>query len=125
MQKLAKREEQIMQVLWRLDRAFVKEILPELPQDPNNPKPPHYNTVATLIKVLVDKGFVGTRKFGNTYQYHPLISKEEYQKQEVGTILKQYFDNSYKKMVAFFAKEEKISENELEDILKMIKNQKP
>jgi predicted transcriptional regulator len=115
MQKLAKREEQIMQILWQLNKAFVREIIEEFPE----PKP--YNTIATLIKILKDKGFVNSRKLGNTYQYSPAISKDEYQNKAVGDVLKSYFDNSYSKMVAYFAKEEKISEGELEDILKMIK----
>lgn len=118
MQKLAKREEQIMQILWQLDKAFVREIIEEFPE----PKP-HYNTIATLIKILKDKGFVNSRKLGNTYQYSPAISKDDYQNKAVGDVLKSYFDNSYSKMVAYFAKEEKISESELENILKMIKKQ--
>ena len=116
MQKLTKREEQIMQVLWQLDKAFVNDIIEKLPE----PKP-HYNTVATIIRLLQKKEFVHFKKYGNTYQYYPLIAREDYQKQAVGDVLKKYFDNSYQKMVAYFAKEEKISPSELEDILKMIK----
>ena len=116
MQKLAKREEQIMQVLWKLQKAFVREVIEEFPE----PKP-HYNTIATLIRVLKDKGFVDSRKFGNMYQFFPLVSLEEYQKKDVGDVLKKYFNNSHKNMVAYFAKEENISQAELEDILKHIK----
>ena len=118
MQKLAKREEQIMQVLWVLEKAFVREIIDELP----DPKP-HYNTVSTIVRILEDKGFIGHKSYGNTHQYFPLISKESYQKEEVGNVLKNYFDNSYQKMVAYFAKEEKISPDELEEIIRMIKKQ--
>jgi len=117
MQKLAKREEEIMQILWRLEKAFIKEIIEEMP----DPKP-HYNTVSTIVRILSDKGFVGHQSFGNTHQYHPLVKKEHYQKDAVTDVLKKYFDNSYRKMVAHFAKEEKISENELNEIIKMIKN---
>jgi BlaI family transcriptional regulator, penicillinase repressor len=116
MQKLAKREEQIMQILWKLERAFVREIIEEFPE----PKP-HYNTIATLIRILKDKGFVDSRKFGSMYQFFPLISKENYQTEDLGDVLNKYFGNSYKDMVTYFAKEEKISESELEDILKLIK----
>ena len=116
MHKLAKREEQIMQVLWKLEKAFVKEIILELPA----PKP-HYNTVSTIVRILEDKGFIGHESFGNTHRYFPIIEKEAYQKREVGDILNNYFDGSYQKMVAYFAKEEKISPKELEEILKMIK----
>lgn len=117
MQKLTKREEDIMQVLWDLQKAFVKEIVAVLP----NPKP-HYNTVSTMVRNLAEKGFVGYNEFGKTHQYFPIVSKEEYQKEAVGDVLGKYFDNSYSKMVAHFAEEEKISEEELEEILKMIKN---
>ena len=119
MQKLAKREEQIMHALWTLEKAFVKEIIEILPK----PKP-HYNTVSTMVRILEDKGFIGHNAFGKTHQYFPKISKEEYQQTAVGDVLGKYFDNSYAKMVAHFAKEEKISESDLEEILKMIKNQK-
>ncbi len=119
MQKLAKREEQIMQVLWQLGRAFVKEIIEELP----DPKP-HYNTISTIIRILEDKGFVAHKTYGNTHQYYPLIAKKEYQQSEVGNMVKNYFGNSYLKMVTHFAKEDKISEEELEEVLKMIKNQR-
>ncbi len=116
MQKLAKREEQIMQILWRLEAAFVKDIIDEFPE----PKP-HYNTVSTIIRILEEKGFVDHQQFGNTYRYYPLVKKDVYQQQELGDILHTYFDNSYPKMVAYFAREEKISPEELEDILKTIR----
>ncbi|HMQ62478.1 MAG TPA: BlaI/MecI/CopY family transcriptional regulator [Flavilitoribacter sp.] len=118
MQKLAKREEQIMQILWRLNKAFVKEIMDEFPE----PKP-HYNTVSTIIRILEEKGYVDHEQFGNTYRYYPILKKEIYQQQELGDILEAYFDNSYPKMVAYFARQEKISPEELEDILKMIRNE--
>ena len=120
MQKLAKREEQIMQALWRLEKAFVKEIIAELP----DPKP-HYNSVATMVKILEEKGFVDHEAFGNTFRYFPLVSKETYQRQTLGDIVKQYFNDSYPSMLAFFAKEEKISQSDLEDILKIIQSKKP
>lgn len=119
MQKLAKREEQIMQALWQIGPAFIKEIIDELPK----PKP-HYNTVSTIVRILQDKGFVDHKIYGNTHQFYPLISKEEYQKRALGDVLQKYFDNSYPKMVAYFAKEEKISTAELEEIINMIKNKK-
>ncbi len=119
MQKLAKREEQIMQVLWTLEKAFVKEIVEALPE----PKP-HYNSVSTMVRILEEKGFIGHTAFGKTHQYFPKISKETYQQTAVGDVLGKYFDGSVPKMVAYFAQSEKISEDELEEILKMIKNQK-
>lgn len=119
MQKLAKREEQIMQVFWMLGHAYIKAVIPEMP----DPKP-HYNSVATMVKILEEKGFLGHETVGNIYQYFPLISKEEYQRHSMKDIVSQYFDNSYSKMLAFFAKEEKLSEEELNDILNTIKNRK-
>lgn len=116
MQKLAKREEEIMQILWKLEKAFIKDIIEQMPE----PKP-HYNTVSTIVRILSDKGFIGHTSYGNTHQYHPLVEKDSYQKDAISDVLKKYFDNSYSKMVAHFAQEEKISKGELEDILGMIK----
>ena len=118
MQKLAKREEQIMQVFWELEKAFVKEVVEKLPE----PKP-HYNSVSTMIRILAEKGFISHESFGKTHRYFPIISKEEYQKTVVNDLLGKYFDNSYSKMVSFFAKEEKISEAELQKIINQIKKQ--
>ena len=118
MQKLAKREEEIMQILWKLEKGFIKEIIEEMPE----PKP-HYNTVSTIVRILSDKGFIGHKTFGNTHQYYPLLEKENYQKDAITDVLKKYFDNSYSKMVAHFAKEEKISQDELEDIINLIKKE--
>ncbi|HCN83661.1 MAG TPA: transcriptional regulator [Sphingobacteriaceae bacterium] len=119
MQKLAKREEQIMQVFWTLEKAFIKEVIPELP----DPKP-HYNSVATMVKILEEKGFLDHEAVGNIFRYFPVISKEEYQKHAMKDIVSQYFDNSYSNMLAFFAKEQKISDQELNEILKIVKSNK-
>jgi BlaI family transcriptional regulator, penicillinase repressor len=119
MQKLAKREEQIMQACWHLGKAYIKEIIAELP----DPKP-HYNSVATMVRILEDKGFLGHETFGNTFQYYPVISKEQYQTHAFDDIVKQYFNNSYPRMLAYFAKEQKISQEELNEILTLIQSQK-
>jgi BlaI family penicillinase repressor len=119
MQKLAKREEQIMQACWHLGKAFIKEIIAELP----DPKP-HYNSVATMVRILEDKGFLGHETFGNTFRYHPVVTKEQYQKHAFGDIVRQYFNNSYPSMLAYFAKEQKMSQEELNEILEIIKSQK-
>ena len=119
MQKLAKREEQIMQACWHLGKAFIKEIIGELP----DPKP-HYNSVATMVRILEDKGFLGHETFGNTFQYYPVVSKEQYQNHAFDDIVKQYFNNSYPRMLAYFAKEQKISQEELNEILALIQSQK-
>jgi len=119
MQKLAKREEQIMQACWQLENAFIKEIIQEMP----DPKP-HYNTIATMVKILEDKGFLAHESFGNVFRYYAVISKEQYQKHAMTDIVNQYFDNSYPNMLMFFAKEQKISEEELNEIVNLIKSQK-
>ena len=120
MQKLAKREEQIMQVYWELEKAFIKEVIPHLP----DPKP-HYNSVATMVKILEEKGFLDHDSVGNVYRYFPVISREDYQKHAMKDIVSQYFDNSYPRMLAFFAKEQNLTEDELQEILQMIKTDKP
>jgi len=119
MQKLAKREEQIMQAIWSLDKAFIKEIIQALPE----PKP-HYNSVATMVKILEEKGFLAHEIVGNIFQYYPAITKEEYQKHAMKDVVSQYFDNSYSRMLAFFAKEQKLTEEELNDIIAIIKSNK-
>jgi len=115
MEKLTNKEEQIMQVLWKLKKAFVKEVVAELPK----PKP-HYNTVSTVIRKMEDKGFILHEIFGNTHRYYPCVSKEEYRKSYFSSATQNYFENSYKNVVSFFAKEEKISADELREIIKLI-----
>ena len=117
--KLAKREEQIMQVFWDLEKAFIKEVIPHLP----DPKP-HYNSVATMVKILEEKRFLDHDTIGNLYQYFPIVTREEYQKHAMKDIVSQYFDNSYPRMLAFFAKQQNLSEDELNEILHMIKSNK-
>lgn len=115
MKKLTKAEEQIMQILWELQRGFVKDIIKNLPQ----PKPA-YNTVSTIIRILEKKGFVSHQAYGNTYEYFPVINKEEYTKAYLKSIMKNYFSDSFKEMVSFFASEENMSIEELEELRKMI-----
>lgn len=119
MQKLGKREEQIMQIVWELDEVFIKDIIEKLPE----PKP-HYNTVATIVKILVDKGFLQSEKIGNTHRYTPLIPLSKYRQQDVATIKKKYFGNSLSKMITHFAKEENLSDEELDELVRIIKSQK-
>ncbi|HIB48955.1 MAG TPA: BlaI/MecI/CopY family transcriptional regulator [Flavobacteriaceae bacterium] len=114
MEQLTNKEEEIMQVLWKLEKAFVKEVLALLP------KGNHYNTVSTIIRNLEEKGFVSHKAFGKTHQYFPVVSKKTYTEKFMNLATKRYFDNSYKSMVSFFAKEEKISAEELREILKII-----
>ena len=115
MQKLTNKEEEIMHILWTLEKAFVKEILAEITTEK-----PHYNTLSTIVRNLEEKGYVSHNAFGNTHQYFPIISKEVYRKKFMNTAIENYFNSSYKNMVSFFAKEEKISAEELREILEMI-----
>lgn len=116
---LTKAEEQIMQVLWSVGKGFSRDILDALPQ----PKP-HQNTVGTILKILQDKGFVGTTLIGRNHEYYALVSKEEYSKSSVKSLVKGYFDGSFSNMVSFFVKEKNMSVEELEKLLQQMKKQK-
>lgn len=115
MKRLSEKEELLMNIIWRLEKAFAKDVREELP----NPKP-HINTVATTMRRLADKGFLKYEDFGSTYRYSTAISKTEYTKKFVKPLLKGLFGNSMKNVVAFFAEEEEISVAELKDIIRMI-----
>jgi BlaI family transcriptional regulator, penicillinase repressor len=119
MQKLTNKEEEIMQILWKLEKAFVKEVLAEIVDEK-----PHYNTLSTIIRNLEEKGFVAYNAFGNTHQYYPIVTMEAYRKRFMTTAIETYFNSSYKSMVSFFAEEEKISADELREILDIIEKKK-
>ncbi len=115
MNKLTNKEEEILHALWKLKKAFVKEIVAILP----TPKP-HYNTVSTIIRNMEEKGYVSYVAFGKTHQYYPTITKDAYRKKYMSKTITNYFENSYKDAVSFFAKEEKISVDELKEIIELI-----
>ncbi|WP_299284672.1 BlaI/MecI/CopY family transcriptional regulator [uncultured Mucilaginibacter sp.] len=117
--ELTRAEEQIMQILWQLKKAFVKEVIEELPE----PKPA-YNTVSTFIRILETKGFIAHHSFGKSHQYYPLVSKEEYQNFSADKLLNGYFDNSVERMFSFFVEKEKIDLKEADEILKLIEKLK-
>lgn len=119
MQKLTKKEDQIMQVVWRLESAFIRDIIAELPA----PKP-HYNTVATVVKILVKKGFLQSELLGNMHRYSPLVEFEDYLEEDISSIKEKYFGNSFSRMLAHFAKGEQLSETEKEELIRLIKSQK-
>ncbi len=116
MKNLTKAEEQIIQILWQLDKASVKEVLNLLPE----PKPA-ITTVSTIIRILESKGFVGHEQVGRGFVYFPLVKKEDYTKFSMRKMINNYFDGSFKNLVSFFAKNEDIDINELEEILKELK----
>lgn len=116
MEELTKKEEEVMLIFWRLEKAFVKEIIAELPQ---NPKPP-YNTISSIVRILDRKGYLGFNKYGNTYQYFPKISKEEYRKKFMKKVIKGYFDNSPSSLLSFMVNEENLTEEEIAALKKII-----
>ncbi|WP_299889216.1 BlaI/MecI/CopY family transcriptional regulator [uncultured Lacinutrix sp.] len=119
MEKLTNKEEEIMHILWKLEKAFVKDILAEI-----DGEKPHYNTLSTMVRNLEEKGFVSYNAYGKTHQYYPIIEKDIYRKRFLNTTIENYFNNSYKNMVSFFAKEEKISVDELKEIIDLIEKRK-
>ena len=119
MVKLTNKEEEIMCVLWQLEKAFVKDVMLEMKGDK-----PHYNTLSTIIRNLEEKKFVGHVAFGNTHQYFPTVSKEDYRKRFFNNAIDNYFNSSYKNVVSFFAREEKISVDELKEIINIIEKKK-
>ena len=118
MRELTRAEEQIMQILWKIEKGFVKEILEHF----DEPKPA-YNTVSTIVRILQDKGFVTHKAYGRTHEYYPVVSKDDYSKEHLHTFVNDYFSNSFGKMVSFFAREERISVKEMEEIMKIMKGE--
>jgi len=113
--ELTKAEEQIMQILWEIEKGFVKDILDHF----NDPKPA-YTTVATFMKILEKKGFVSYKPFGNAHQFYPLISKEEYSAVHINSIFKKYFKNSIEDLVSFFTDNNKLSVNDIDNAIKLL-----
>jgi BlaI family penicillinase repressor len=116
---LTKAEEQVMQIVWKLKEGFIRDIMEALPV----PRP-HQNTVATILKILVEKEFVGIHVFGRQHQYFPLISKEAYSKSSMKTLVKGYFGGSFSEAVSFMVKENNISLEDLEALLQQLKKGK-
>lgn len=118
MRELTRAEEQVMQVLWKLEKGFVKNILEHF----DEPKPA-YNTISTIVRILQEKGFVDHKAYGRTHEYYPLISKDEYSKSHLSSFINDYFSNSFGKMVSFFARQKHISVKEMEEIMKIMENE--
>lgn len=116
MQELTKAEEQVMQILWNLKKAFVKEIVAKFPE----PKPA-YNTVSTIIRILEKKKIVAYESFGRTHQYYPMVTREDYANQSANHLIENYFGGSAENLLSFFVKEKNISAQELEQIMNQIK----
>jgi BlaI family penicillinase repressor len=119
MKSLTKAEEQVMQILWLLKQGYLKDILDKMPE----PKA-HSNTVATILKILIDKGFVSFEVMGRNNLYKPAVSKAEYGKKSMNQLVKGYFENSPAKLLSHFVNENKLSQQDLEALLEQIKNAK-
>ncbi len=119
MEKLTTQEEEAMQAVWQSGGGFIKDFLELL----NEPKPP-YTTLASTVKNLERKGFLAAEKMGNSFRYTPAIKEEEYKKRFMSNFVSDYFENSYKNLVAFFADEKKISASELKEIINLIEKRK-
>jgi len=113
--ELTKAEEQVMQILWQLNEAIVKDIIERMP----NPKPA-YNTVSTVVRVLEGKGFIDHKAYGNSHVYFPLISEAAYKKFTFDKMMNNYFDNSYKSLVSFIADEKKLGIKELDELTALL-----
>ncbi len=116
MKELTKAEEQVMQILWKLEKAFVKDMIDEMPE----PKPA-YNTVSTIVRILEKKGFVDHNAYGKTHEYFPLVSREEYTRSYMRNFMRNYFSGSFKEMVSFFAKDDNMSLNDLDELIQDVK----
>lgn len=116
--ELTHAEEEVMQILWKLGKGFVKDVLEHFPE----PRPA-YSTVSTMIRILEKKGVVSHKSYGKTYEYYPLFSKKEYARFAMSNMVNNYFDNSLKRVVSYFASNEKTSLSEMEEVRKMIKEQ--
>jgi len=119
MTTLTKGEEKIMKILWGIGQGFIKDIIQQYP----DPKPP-YNSVSTIVRVLVQKNIIGFKVYGNSHQYHPLISKDEYSKGQLSRLISDYYNNSLKQVVNFFSESKQLSEKELEEVMSMLEELK-
>jgi BlaI family penicillinase repressor len=123
LKELTKAEDQVMQILWQLERGVVKDIIEKMP----NPKPA-YNTVSTIVRILEAKGFVGHKAYGKTHEYFPLVTKDKYSKFYFNNMLKGYFGGSFNNLVSFFANENQLKTEDIDALMKQLeqlKKEKP
>lgn len=118
MEELTKSEEHIMQILWKLGTAFVKDIIEEM----EAPKPP-YTTVSSVVRILETKGFVTHKAYGKTHEYSPLISKEQYRKSSIQRMVKYYFDDKTSNLLSFLMQDKKLGKKELQELQQFIDKQ--
>ncbi len=116
MKELTKAEDQVMQILWKLKKAVVNDLIDQLP----TPKPA-YNTVSTVVRILETKGFIDHKAYGKTHEYFPLIAKDKYTRFYLNNMMKGHFDGSFHNLVSFFANENKLSIAEIDELVKHLK----
>ncbi len=121
MRELTKAEEQVMQVLWDIEKGFVKDIIEQLPSDKSGKKPA-YNTISTIVRILEDKGFVQHNSHGKSHEYYPAIEKKEYSDFFLKSVMSRYFGSSFKQMISFFVKENNIDINQFDELMKDVED---
>ena len=118
MEKLTHQEEELMLIIFQQGKGFIKDFMEKLEE----PRPP-YTTVASIVKNLKRKGYIKAKAYGNTYEYRPVMEESEYKSKYLSGVVQNYFDNSYKEMVSFFVEKQKISAEELQEIIRLIEKQ--
>lgn len=116
--ELTKAEEEVMQILWRIKKGFIKDLLEKF----EKPRPA-YSTVSTIVRILIEKGFIDYKAYGRTHQYFPVISRDDYRRSRLNNLVRNYFSNSYQKMVSFFAREDSLTIKDMEEIMEMMKRE--
>lgn len=120
MERLTQSEEDALHALWKINPGFAKQVLEHLPA----PAPP-YTTLASTLRNLERKRYVSAEKLGNSYRYTALVSAEDYQRRSLGLLVREHFRDSYKELVSFFVKEEKLTPADLQEIIRLIEHEKP
>lgn len=119
MKELTQKEEEILTCFWRKGPMFIRELL-EIQEEPK----PHYNTLSTIVRILEEKGYMSYKAYGNTYQYYPTISEDEYRKLNLKNVVDKYFEKSYLRVVSSLIEEEQLSVDELQILIQQIKDRK-
>ena len=119
MEKLTQKEEELMHIFWEKGPLFVREVLQLYPE----PRP-HFNTLSTFVRLLESKGYLGHKQIGNSFQYYPLVTEEEFSRSSLGRVIKHCFKNSYMTAVSALVEDEKISIEDLKALIQRVENQK-
>lgn len=120
MMELTRTEEKVMQVLWKLQKGFVKDIIDAIEEEPK----PAYTTISTIIRILEQKQFVGYKAYGKTHEYYPIVSKEQYRTKSFKTLMHDYFEGNPSQVLSFLVNEEKLNMKDIEELKNIIKSSK-